>query len=354
MSAATDSVTGATTPAADTTPSADPADTATSSAPGPRVRTTFHSILEGGLDWQALPMRLFVQGNQKFWDPSAIDLSQDTEHWELLDQSQKEGIAGLAVQFLIGEEAVTEDIQPFMYAMAAEGRLEDEMYLTQFALEEAKHVEAFRRWFDAVGIKRDLHYLLQSAATDDEPAGGIFAKLQPEAMGRLWTDQSPAAQIRANVVYNQFVEGTLALTGYWVWSRILDGLGGLFPGMRAIIRGISSDERRHLAWGTYNIRRHVAADDAMWDHAVACLDEMYELMLGRRDALRADTSPQTLAYRERFRAMGAGPGETWHYQVSRFERRYGAIESARGVSGERIEHGLEEEETDEEGYAALG
>ena len=353
MSAATDSVTGATTPAADTTPSADPADTATSSAPGPRVRTTFHSILEGGLDWQALPMRLFVQGNQKFWDPSAIDLSQDTEHWELLDQSQKEGIAGLAVQFLIGEEAVTEDIQPFMYAMAAEGRLEDEMYLTQFALEEAKHVEAFRRWFDAVGIKRDLHYLLQSAATDDEPAGGIFAKLQPEAMGRLWTDQSPAAQIRANVVYNQFVEGTLALTGYWAWAKILDSLGGLFPGMREIIRYISTDERRHLAWGTYNIRRHVAADDAMWEVTKANLDEMFEHMERRRTINEADTSPEAEARRERSRMMGLGPEATWDYQVSRLRRRYGAIESARGVAADQIEHGVEEEETDEEGYAAL-
>ena len=322
-------------------------------APGPRVRSTFHSILEGGLDWQALPMRLFVQGNQKFWDPSAIDMSQDAEHWQLLDQGQKEGIAGLAVQFLIGEEAVTEDIQPFMHAMAVEGRLEDEMYLTQFALEEAKHVEAFRRWFDAVGVTKDLHYMLEDAAQDGEPVGGIFAKLQPEAMGRLWTDQSPEAQIRANVVYNQFVEGTLALTGYWAWAKILDSLGGLFPGMREIIRYISTDERRHLAWGTYNIRRHVAADDRMWEVTKANLDEMFEHMKRRREALQADTSAEAEARRERSRAMGTGPEASWEYQVSRLKRRYGAIESARGAATEQIEHGLEEEETDEEGYAAL-
>jgi ribonucleoside-diphosphate reductase beta chain len=328
--------------------------TPTDTAPGPRVRTTFHSILEGGLDWQALPMRLFVQGNQKFWDPSTIDMSKDAEHWELLDDGQKEGIAGLAVQFMIGEEAVTEDIQPFMHAMAVEGRLEDEMYLTQFALEEAKHVEAFRRWLDAVGVKKDLHYMLETAAQQQgEPAGGIFAKLQPEAMGRLWTDQSPEAQIRANVVYNQFVEGTLALTGYWAWAKILDSLNGLFPGMREIIRYISTDERRHLAWGTYNIRRHVAADDAMWEVAKANLDEMFEHMRRNREINEADDSPEAQARRERGEAMGLGPEATWEYQVSRLKRRYGAIESARGVSADQIEHGLEEEETDEEGYAAL-
>jgi ribonucleoside-diphosphate reductase beta chain len=327
-----------------------PADT----APGPRVRTTFHSIVEGGLDWQALPMRLFVQGNQKFWDPSAIDMSQDAEHWELLDDGQKEGIAGLAVQFMIGEEAVTQDIQPFMHAMAVEGRLEDEMYLTQFALEEAKHVEAFRRWLDAVGVKKDLHYMLETVAQrQGEPAGGIFAKLQPEAMGRLWTDQSPEAQIRANVVYNQFVEGTLALTGYWAWAKILDSLNGLFPGMREIIRYISTDERRHLAWGTYNIRRHVAADDAMWEVAKANLDEMFEHMKRNREINQADDSPEAEERRKRSEALGIGPEDSWQYQVSRLKRRYGAIESARGVSADQIEHGLEEEETDEEGYASL-
>ena len=317
-----------------------------------RTRTTFHSILEGGLDWDALPMRLFVQGNQKFWDPSRIDLSRDAESFALLDERQQEGIAGLAVQFVIGEEAVTQDIQPFMKAMADEGRLEDEMYLTQFALEEAKHVEAFRRWLDALGVTRDLHYVLEGAAPGDEPVGGVFAHIQPEAMGRLWEDSSPAAQIHANVVYNQFVEGTLALTGYWAWSRILDAMDGMFPGMREIIRQISRDERRHLAWGTYNIRRHVAADDRMWQVAKDSLDQMYRLLERRAQALREDTSPGAEDRRQRGRALGIGPEDTWAYQVSRLERRYGAIESARGAAPDDIEHDLQQE-PDDEGYASL-
>jgi ribonucleoside-diphosphate reductase beta chain len=318
--------------------------------PAPRVRSRFHSIVEGGLDWQALPMRLFVQGNQKFWDPSQIDMSHDAEHWKLLDQEQQEGIAGLAVSFMIGEEAVTQDIQPFMYAMAVEGRLEDEMYLTQFALEEAKHVEAFRRWLDALWVTRDMHDALD--ATGVGGSEGIFTTIQPEAMGRLWTDPSPRNQIRANVVYNQFVEGTLALSGYWAWAKILDALQGLFPGMREIIRQISRDERRHLAWGTYNIRRHVAADDAMWEVAKADLDEMKALMEVHHEQTMADTSPQAEAFRQQGRAIGIGPEDQWQYQLSRLERRYGAIESARGVSAEQIEHDFEDE-ADEEGYASL-
>ena len=320
-----------------------------------KVRSGFRSIVEGGLDFDSLPMRLFVQGNQKFWDPSQIDFSQDAEHWQLLDQEQQEGIASLAVQFLIGEEAVTEDIQPFMTAMAAEGRLEDEMYLTQFAFEEAKHVEVFRRWFDAVGAKQDLHYLLEQVdGQAEENFSSIFTEIQPEAMHRLTHDHSPEAQIRANVVYNQFVEGTLALTGYWAWNTILASLGGLFPGMQELVRMISRDERRHLAWGTYNIRRHVAADDAMWEVAKANLDEMMQLMTVRHEQEMADTSPEAEAQRERGRELGVGPERAWEYQVDRLTRRYGAIESARGASTEAIEHDLEEEdEGDAAGYASL-
>ena len=321
------------------------------------LRTTFHSVLGGGMDFDSLPMRLFVQGNQKAWDPSQIDFSEDAEQFQLLDERQQAGIVGLAVQFMIGEEAVTEDIQPFMHAMAVEGRLEDEMYLTQFAFEEAKHTEVFRRWLNAVGVTEDLHHRIEQGmnANGGGMLGGIFTMEQPQAMRRLWTDQSPEAQIRANVVYNQFVEGTLALTGYWLWAKILDSLDGLFPGMRQIIRYISTDERRHLAWGTYNIRRHVAADDAMWEVAKANLDEMLDRMV-RNEELRRERVAANGGLKEGGMlgsAIGIGPNERYEYQLSRLKRRYGAIESARGASSEQVSHGLEDEDADEAGYASL-
>ena len=52
-----------------------------------------------------------------------------------------------------------------MSAMRVEGRLGDEMYLTQFAFEEAKHVQVFRMWLDAVGITGDLHEYLDDVPT---------------------------------------------------------------------------------------------------------------------------------------------------------------------------------------------
>jgi ribonucleoside-diphosphate reductase beta chain len=100
-------------------------------------RTRLGSLGEGGLNWDSLPLKLFAGGNAKFWDPADIDFSQDREDWESLSNVERDWATRLCAEFIAGEEAVTEDIQPFMSAMRAEGRLGDEMYLTQFAFEEA-------------------------------------------------------------------------------------------------------------------------------------------------------------------------------------------------------------------------
>jgi ribonucleoside-diphosphate reductase beta chain len=112
----------------------------------------------------------------------------------------------LCAQFIAGEEAVTQHIQPFMAVMRAEGRLGDEMYLTQFAFEEAKHTQVFRRWLDAVGITGDLHGYL-----DELPAyREMFYKELPESLGILSSDPSPAAQVGASATYNHVIEGMMA------------------------------------------------------------------------------------------------------------------------------------------------
>ena len=61
-------------------------------------------------------------------------------------------VAMSARGFMVGEEAVTLDIVPLLRCMSDLGRLEDTMYLSMFAMEEAKHTDMFRRWFDAVGL----------------------------------------------------------------------------------------------------------------------------------------------------------------------------------------------------------
>lgn len=290
-------------------------------------RTGFGSLRKGGFHWDYLPMRLFVQGQEKFWRPADIDLSQDAEDWQQLDDMERHGALYLCASFIAGEEAVTEDIQPFMQAMAAEGRLEDEIYLTQFAFEEAKHTEAFRRWLDAVGVQEDLHGYIE----DSPGYRRLFYEELPKAMDRLLDDPSPPAQIRASVTYNHIIEGMLALTGYHAWN-IVCKQRDMLPGMQQIVRRIGDDERRHMAWGTFTCRRHVAADTANWQ---VVEDRIQELIPPALELVKYPFQ-EIAAIAPEF-PFDVSEEELVQYAYERGTRRLNTIEGAKRSSPQEIE-----------------
>jgi ribonucleoside-diphosphate reductase beta chain len=288
------------------------------------TRTRYGSLAGGGLNWNSLPLKLFAGGNAKFWNPADIDFSRDRADWELLSDRERDYAIRLCAQFIAGEEAVTKDIQPFMAAMRAEGRLGDEMYLTQFVFEEAKHTQVFRLWLDAVGITDDLHSYL-----DDLPAyRQMFNDELPDSLNALATDPSPAAQVRASVTYNHIVEGMLALTGYYAWHKICLERR-ILPGMQELVRRIGDDERRHMAWGTFTCRRHVAADDANWTVFEDRMNKLIPLALQLTQdgfALYGDPMP-----------FGLSVDEFMQYSTDKGMRRFGTISSARGRPLEEID-----------------
>ena len=288
------------------------------------TRTRYGSLAGGGLNWNSLPLKLFANGNAKFWNPADIDFSRDRADWELLSDRERDYAIRLCAQFIAGEEAVTKDIQPFMAAMRAEGRLGDEMYLTQFAFEEAKHTQVFRLWLDAVGIDDDLHSYL-----DELPAyRQMFNDELPDSLNALATDPSPAAQVRASVTYNHIVEGMLALTGYYAWHKICLERR-ILPGMQELVRRIGDDERRHMAWGTFTCRRHVAADDANWTVFENRMNELIPLALQLTEdgfAIYGDPMP-----------FGLSVDEFMQYSTDKGMRRFGTISSARGRPVEEID-----------------
>jgi ribonucleoside-diphosphate reductase beta chain len=288
------------------------------------TRTQLASLAAGGLNWNSLPLKLFAGGNAKFWNPADIDFSRDRADWERLTDVERNYATRLCAEFIAGEEAVTQDIQPFMAAMRAEGRLGDEMYLTQFAFEEAKHTQVFRMWLDAVGISDDLHPYLEELPAYRQ----MFYEELPASLNALSTDPSPTAQVRAAVTYNHIVEGMLALTGYYAWHKICVDRH-ILPGMQQLIGHIGDDERRHMAWGTFTCRRHVAADDANWGVFEARMNELMPLALRLTEegfALYGDDVP-----------FGLSPEEMLQYAAEKGMRRFGTISSARGRPLEEID-----------------
>ncbi|GLY69165.1 R2-like ligand-binding oxidase [Amycolatopsis taiwanensis] len=286
-------------------------------------RTGFTSLREGGLNWDSFPLRLFVKGNRKFWNPADIDFGADPAGWESLTAEEQRSATYLCAQFIAGEEAVTQDIQPFMKAMAAEGRFGDEMYLTQFCFEEAKHTEVFRRWMDAVGLTGDLTPFV----SENPYYRKLFYEELPESLSVLERDPSPLNQIRASVTYNHVIEGSLALTGYYSWQLICTEKQ-IMPGMQELVRRIGDDERRHMAWGTFTCRRHIAADDSLWAAVEQRMGELLPQALGMIEWVQDQFEEPPFS---------RDPQEFITYAADRAKRRLGAIESARGVPVERID-----------------
>ena len=164
----------------------------------------------------------------------------------------------LTALFQAGEECVTLDLLPLVMVIAREGRLEEEMFLTTFLWEEAKHTEFFRRFLDEVVQEQsDLHHYHTASFRT------LFYETLPQTMHALLIDQSPAAQVKASITYNLIIEGVLAETGYHAYYNMLDR-NNIMPGLKHGIGLLKRDKSRHLAYGVFLISRLVAQDHSLW------------------------------------------------------------------------------------------
>ena len=278
----------------------------------PRVFQT----LTRGLDHGLPPMRLWRKSKRfGVWDPASIDFTRDVEDWKRLSDLEREVLLHLTCLFQAGEESVTLDLLPLIQVVAEEGRLEEEMYLTSFLFEEAKHVEAFRRFLDeVVQTNEDL------SRYEGPNYRHIFHEALPTALRRLRDDSSPAAQAEASVTYNMIVEGVLAETGYHAYYEILIK-NEILPGMQKVVAHLKNDESRHLAYGVFLLSRLVAEHgDDVWNaiedrmgallpFAIATVNDLF----GTYDEL----------------PFGLDEGVFVNFAMGQFQKRFQRIERAR-------------------------
>jgi ribonucleoside-diphosphate reductase beta chain len=271
----------------------------------------------GGLR-DCFPLRLYAKAKRLgTWDPADVDFTQDAADWASLDELERETILSLTSLFAAGEEAVTLELLPLVLAVAREGRIEEELFLTTFLYEEGKHTELFARFLDEVaGSPADLErFHVPSYRT-------IFYDELPAAMNRLLTDSSPEALARAAVTYNIIVEGVLAETGYHSYHESL-AANGLMPGLCEALVNVKRDESRHIAYGVYLLSRLVVADPAVWDVIEARMNELFPYALG----VVTETFER---YDEDGPPFGLEQETFVEYSTSQFGKRYDRISRARG------------------------
>jgi ribonucleoside-diphosphate reductase beta chain len=205
-------------------------------------------------------MRLFQKAKRLgTWDPQQLDFSRDAADWTAFDGVERDFLLRTLALFQAGEEGVTNDLLPLIMAVADEGRIEEEIFLTSFLWEEAKHVEFFRRWLDEIAVARgDLEQYLTPSYRE------LFFVELPSALNALKTDCSVEAQIRASVTYNMIIEGVLAETGYHGFRQSLEANGKL-PGLLDGIRLTARDESRHIRYGVYLLDRLINQSPDGWE-----------------------------------------------------------------------------------------
>jgi ribonucleoside-diphosphate reductase beta chain len=276
-----------------------------------------------GLRRELPPMRLFEKAKRfGVWNPSDIDLSQDQRDWQGLNAEEQDILLRLSALFQAGEEAVTLDLLPLIMVIAQEGRLEEEMFLTSFLWEEAKHVDFFSRFFSEVaGAPADLSRYHSASYR------ALFYEALPETMHRLLVDPSPAAQVRASVTYNMVTEGVLAETGYHGYFTVLQR-NGLMPGQVRGIQLLKQDESRHIAYGIYLISRLIAVDPGLWQVAEDTMNELLPLAM---DIIGDAFTPYDPV------PFGLTPADFSDFAISQFQKRLERLERARGASLEEID-----------------
>lgn len=276
-----------------------------------------------GLRRDSPPMRLFEKAKKYgVWNPSEIDFTQDRKDWAGLQDDEKDVILRLTALFAAGEEAVTLDLLPLIMVVAREGRLEEEIFLTSFLWEEAKHTDFFQRFLNEVleVSGEDLrHY-------HTENYKHIFYEALPQAMDRLRVDDSPEAQALASVTYNMIVEGVLAETGYHAFFTMLKR-NGLMPGNTRGIELLKQDESRHIAYGIFLISRLVAEHRQLWDVVETQMNTLLMPAVGVIDEIFALYDPVP---------FGLVVDDFVNYAMMQFQKRMDRIEKARGASLEEI------------------
>ena len=285
-----------------------------------------------GLNTDLVPWRLWEKAKKLFWDPATIDYSADRAQWEAMPVEYQDAVMATATGFMVGEESVTLDILPLTLAMADEGRLEEVIFLSSFALEEAKHVDFFRRWLSEVGADLDGFRARQRQQAerlgftwDDGRSQGMWESELPRVMRRLLVDRSPQAVLDAALTYNQFVEGCLAISGYGIWAELFAVLGAL-PAMQEGIRHIRADEARHITYGTYLCQRVLAAHPGLIDMARARMVQLRDFWFETYPIVEDPDNPVGTEQATKFRAL----------VFDQVERRIAVMERAAQMSEDEL------------------
>jgi ribonucleoside-diphosphate reductase beta chain len=226
------------------------------------------------------PQQLYELWERQQWLSQEIDFSQDREDWANLTEEEREWFVWGMSAFFLGEERVTTQFSGLVMAYEDE---QEEAFLTTQQVDEARHMQFFDRFYREVVGMADAD-IQQRLAKVRENVNDAFVKLFDEALVeshlRLIADPaSVEAKVDFITAYHMVIEGTLALTGQWTITDYWEKTGKM-PGFLEGFKNVARDEHRHVAYGTWYLKRACAASEASADRVRATLQELLPIASG--------------------------------------------------------------------------
>jgi ribonucleoside-diphosphate reductase beta chain len=189
---------------------------------------------------------------RKQWDAAAIDLAPDASAWPELPDERRQRLTTLLAGFCVAEDAVAEQIRPFVAAANRETLASQESLMAWTFSLQRRDEERHARLFDRIAGE----VLGLPGETPEERRAAAREYATPEIL-ELFEEQLPtmAAELAAGEtgllegvsLYHMLIEGVVFNAGT---SALLDDLAdGAMPGVRYGVERIERDERWHVGFG---------------------------------------------------------------------------------------------------------
>jgi ribonucleoside-diphosphate reductase beta chain len=226
------------------------------------------------------PQQLYELWERQQWLSQELDFSQDKRDWTSLTEEERDWFVWGMSAFFVGEERVTTQFSGLVMAYEDE---QEESFLTTQQVDEARHMQFFDRFYREV-VGMDDAGIRDRLAAVRENVNDAFVELFDHALvdagRRLIADPSNVdAKVDFITAYHMVIEGTLALTGQWTITDYWEKTGKM-PGFLEGFKNVARDEHRHVAYGTWYLKKACAESPELADRVRATLRELLPIASG--------------------------------------------------------------------------
>jgi ribonucleoside-diphosphate reductase beta chain len=189
---------------------------------------------------------------RKQWDAAAIDFAPDARAWQELPDERRHRLTTLLAGFRVAEDAVAEQITPFVAAVNRETLASQESLMAWTFSLQRRDEERHARFFDRVAaevlrLPGETPAERRAAAREYATPAilELFEELLPAMAAELAAGESRLGE--GVGLYHMLLEGVVFNAGT---NALIDDLAdGVLPGVREGVGRIERDERWHVGFG---------------------------------------------------------------------------------------------------------